>query len=68
MLKRSAGKCCRFEVRRASYKNCYKTAPSISGGMAKPQPIRDIEEDQKVDQSVVERLAKLVGGLQNLEE
>jgi hypothetical protein len=36
--------------------------------MAKPQPIRDIEEDQKVDQSVVERLAKVVGGLQNLEE
>jgi len=35
--------------------------------MAESHQLRDIEEDQKLDQTVAERLAKVVEGLLNLE-
>ena len=67
MLKSSSEKVSYFEVRSPSHKNCYNNSNPIASSMGTKLPV-NIEEDQKLDRTVAERLAKVVEVLSNLED
>ena len=68
MLKNSAKKFSYFEDRSPSHKNCYNNSNPIDSSMGTPKSPVNIEENQKLDSTLVERLAKVVEALRNLEE
>lgn len=57
-----------FEVRRISDKNCYNTKQPMLSSMGSVIPLTNIEENQKYDRALLERLAKVIETLQNLED
>jgi hypothetical protein len=67
VLKSSSEKDFYFEVRSPSHKNCYNNSSPIASSMGTKSPV-NIEEDQKLDRTVAEHLAKVVEVLSNLED
>ena len=62
------GKPCYFEVRSVNNKNGYNHDSPLKSIMGKPSPLANIERDQKFDDDIVKRLAKILEDLQNLED
>lgn len=57
-----------FEVRSISDKNRYNTKQPMVSSMGSVIPLTNIEENQKYDRVLLERLAKVIEALQNLED
>ena len=57
-----------FEVRSFGNKNCYNLNNLMDSIMGSPIPLANIEIDQKFDDVLVERLAKVIQVLPNLED
>jgi hypothetical protein len=65
--KSSSKKVSYFEARSPSHKNCYNNSRPIDSSMGTKSHV-NIEEDQKLDRTLAERLAKVVEVLSNLED
>ena len=59
---------CYFEARSGHNKNGYNRGTPLDSIMGRQSPLVDIERDQKFDDDVVKRLAKILEDLQNLED
>jgi len=69
MCQNFRGKRCRyFEVRSLNNKNCYNRNSQMDSSMGRPIPLTNIEQDQKFDDALVERLATVLKVLSNLED
>lgn len=59
---------CYFEVRSLNDKNCYNRGSRMDSSMGRPIQLANMEQDQKFDDALVERLAKVLKVLPNLED
>ena len=59
---------CYFEARSSNNKNGYNVVTPLDSIMGRHSPLVDIERNQKFDDAVVKRLAKILEDLQNLED
>jgi hypothetical protein len=57
-----------FEVRSESHENCYIKSSLMFSNMGNPKRPANIEEDQTLDQTLMERLAKALELLSDLED
>ena len=57
-----------FEVRSLNNKNGYNLNSVMNCGMGRSIPLANLEHDQKFDAALVERLAKVIEVLPNLED
>ena len=59
---------CYFEVRTLNNKNGYNLNILMNYSMGRPIPLANLEHDKKFDAALVERLAKVIEVLPNLED
>ena len=59
---------CYFEVRSLNNQNRYNRSSYMNSSMRRPIPLVNIEQDQKFDDALVERLANVLKVLSNLED